>query len=201
MDYNKFNIYAIDGLKGPLQTFNSKITEYVKNHWNNNNINMMFDNFVQKVDDKKIYFKNNQLEYDLVIWCGGIKNTDLTNIICKKLEFENRFGLQTDDYLQVKNVDDVFAVGDCANSKYPPTAQNAFQQGKYLANSFNNNLDNMKKYDFVSKGQIGYIGNNQSVYQNEYFSTYGNTTYFINNIVHLYNSISMNQMYNIFFKK
>ena len=59
-----------------------------------------------------------------------------------------------------------FAIGDCAYSGYPPTAQVAYQQGIYLAKQFNNRFENSKEFHFQDKGQIAYIGNSKSIYQN-----------------------------------
>lgn len=41
-----------------------------------------------------------------------------------------------DERLKVDGTDNIFALGDCTFTKYPPTAQVAFQEGEYLANYF-----------------------------------------------------------------
>ena len=101
--------------------------------------------------------------------------------------------------MKVDNIytNNVYAIGDCAYNNNPPTAQVAYQEGKYLANYFNNNFigDGFK---YNSKGQICYIGNGNSVYE------YNNDIYFsgvicgyINKLVHLYNAINFEQVVNL----
>ena len=51
-----------------------------------------------------------------------------------------------------------FAIGDCADAGVFPTAQNATQQGIYLAQRFNNNFNDDLEYNFKDKGKLCYIG-------------------------------------------
>jgi NADH:ubiquinone reductase (non-electrogenic) len=195
IDTKKFNIYAIDGLPKPLSLFSDSISNYVINLWKKNNVHLNFNNFVTHVDHEYIHFKNNKIKYDLAIWCGGVKPNSLTNVINKQLTHINpndcKFGIPVNNMLQVQN--NIFAIGDCANSGLPPTAQVAYQQGKYLANNFNNKFKNNEPFKFENKGQICYIGNKKSVYQINTFQSSGNLTYYINQIIHIYNAININQ--------
>ena len=113
---------------------------------------------VSKIDDKSIHFKDKtSIKYDLSIWCGGIKKSCLTEKILSKLNINDNKGLPVNKYLQISKINNVFAIGDCANSGFPPTAQVAYQQGEYLARRFNNNFNN-NEFVFNNQGQIGYIG-------------------------------------------
>ena len=46
---------------------------------------------------------------------------------------------------------------------------------------------------------ICYIKNNESVYQYNKFTMTGTFTYYFNNILHIYNSINMNQSFKLLF--
>ena len=201
LDYNKFKIYAIDALPLPLSTFNNNIRSELALVWINNNINCIFNHFVEQIDDKFIYLKNNSIEYDMAIWCGGIKRHILTDIINNELELDCRFGVPVDNYMKVKNIHNVYAIGDCAYNTNPPTAQVAYQEGQYLAEYFNNNCQ-APTFKYQDKGQICYIGQNSSIYQyndSVYFS--GKICGYINKLIHLYNSINLEQMFNILWNK
>jgi NADH:ubiquinone reductase (non-electrogenic) len=200
IDYNKFNIYAIDGLSRPLNIFNESISNYTLDFWKKNNVNINLNNFVSKIDNKNIYFKNDKLNYDLAIWCGGVKISPLSIYINKTLGLENRFGIPVNKYLQVEKTKNIYAIGDCAYSGNPPTAQVASQQGKYLANYFNNDFKDIKPFNFQSKGQICYIGGGNSVYQNNNIIFKGKLTGYLNNFIHIYNSINLNQAFDFIFK-
>ena len=216
IDLNKFNIYAVDGLKVPLSMFSQKISDYTIDVWKNKNIHLYFDRFVQKIDKNNIYFKNDKINYDMAIWCGGLKPNILTNKINTSLHNECRFGIPVSPTLNLiyskpkptyfsflynfifekkkdPDLSKVFAIGDCAYSKNPPTAQVASQQGKYLAYRFNKNFKNNIPFRLESKGQICYIGDKKSVYQISKFTSNGNITYYLNKIIHIYNAINFDQ--------
>ena len=76
------------------------------------------------------------------------------------------------------------------------TAQVAYQEGCYLASHLND-ISNKegKPFEYISKGQICYTGQGKSVYQytpNFYFS--GIFCGYMNKVVHVYNSINIEQM-------
>uniref|UniRef100_A0A6C0AW32 FAD/NAD(P)-binding domain-containing protein n=1 Tax=viral metagenome TaxID=1070528 RepID=A0A6C0AW32_9ZZZZ len=199
IDYNKFKISAIDAVPRPLTMFNSKLSDFTTNIWNLNKVNLYMNHMVSKITKDTIYFKNNnKINYDLSIWCGGIKLSPLTKIIMETLNMENNKGIEINDMLKVKNTKNVWAIGDCAYSGNPPTAQVAYQQGYYLAKQFNSGFTNKNEFHFKNKGQIGYIGNKNSIYQNNYFTASGNLVYYLNTFIHMYNSVTYKQMYNLF---
>lgn len=199
IDYKKFNVMAIDGLKRPLTLFNEDISLYTSNLWERHGVNMYFNNFVSKIDRNNIYFKNDLLKYDMAIWCGGVKISPLSVIFNNKLNLNCKFGIPVNKFLKVENTKNIFAIGDCAYSGNPPTAQVASQQGKYLAKYFNNNFKG-NEFEFKSKGQICYVGDGNSVYQNNNIYFKGKLTGYLNNFIHLYNSINFDQIIN-FLKK
>ena len=202
IDHKKFNITAIDGLKYPLPSFDLKISNYVLDIWKNKGLNCINSNFVKNIDDKKIYYDNNKfINYNLAIWCGGFKSLPLTQNINKKLGFECKCGIPIDEYLNIQRYKNLFAIGDCSYSNNSPNAQLAYQQGKYLAHRFNNNFKIDNKFNYQNKGQICYIGDNKSVYQNKYFQTQGYLTYLFSKIVHVYNGVNIEQKINILFGK
>ena len=202
IDYNKFKISAIDAVPRPLTMFNSKLSDYTTNIWNLNKVNLYMNHMVSKITKDTIYFKNNnKINYDLSIWCGGIKLSPLTQIIMDTLNMKNNKGIEINNMLKVQNTENVWAIGDCAYSGNPPTAQVAYQQGYYLAKQFNSRFNNKNKFEFQNKGQVGYIGCKNSVYQNNYFMASGNLIYYMNKFIHIYNGVNYKQMYNLFNNK
>lgn len=196
LDTYNYNIIAIDGLNGPLTMFNNNVISlYIIDLWRKNNIYLYFNYFVQKIDDKKIYLKDKSINYDLAIWCGGIKANSLSLKINEQLKQDSKIGIPVNEYLEVINTKNVFAIGDCGYNKLPPSAQVAYQEGKYLANNFNNNFKNKSNFIFNNKGQICYIGKGKSVYNYKKTYFHGNLTGYLNNYIHLYNAINFEQRY------
>jgi NADH:ubiquinone reductase (non-electrogenic) len=201
LDYNKFQIVAIDALPVPLSTFDKTLSNMTIDFWNKNFIKLYLNKCVSTINSNTIHFKGDteQIHFDLAIWCAGIKPSPLTESINKILQITCSKGIPVDKYLQVANVANVYAIGDCAFSGHPPTAQVAYQQGKYLASQFNNRFSKQSEFKFQSKGQICYIGKEKSVFQNSYFKSGGNITYYLNKAIHiyyLYDLHTKNKLYN-----
>lgn len=198
LDYNKFKIHAIDGLPRPITMFNKNLSDKAIKLWEKNNIDIQMNQFVSSISKEKIQFKDKtEIPYDLAIWCGGIKKSPLTDQILSLLKLKNNKGIPVDEKLQVENATNVWAIGDCAFSGLPPTAQVAYQQGQYLAGQFNNKFKNQIKFNFNNKGQIGYIGKKQSVSQLPYFNSGGNLVYYLNKLIHVYNGVNWKQRFYI----
>ena len=191
IDTKKFNITVIDALQYPLN--NETIGTYIKKFWTENNVNMFFGHTVKRIDSKKIYIekgKNIELDYDLAIWCGGIESNELTNFINKKFRLDSKNGLGSgllvDNKLKIIGMNNMYAIGDCAQSQFPKTAQIAHQQGKYLANQFNYSFFSKMSFRPDNMGNFTYIGNDQSIYNNKNYFIGGKIVYYANTLLHWY---------------
>lgn len=219
IDLDKFNIMAIDGLPNPLANFKNKnLSNWVKDLWELNDVQCYFGNFVKKIDDKNIYFAhtdktlsndtsrdlksdiNISIPYDIAIWCGGIKISPLSLTVNKFLGVQNRFGIPVGENFNVTGYDNVFAIGDCAYSGLMPSAQVAFQQGKFLANHFNSGFWNNHSFKFRNLGQICYVGKGNSVYKLNDMVFKGKFTGYFNSVIHAYNAINFKQSWNNLWK-
>jgi NADH:ubiquinone reductase (non-electrogenic) len=100
----------------------------------------------------------------------------------------------------VTGYDNVFAIGDCAYSGLMPSAQVAFQQGKFLANHFNSGFWNNHSFKFRNLGQICYVGKGNSVYKLNDMVFKGKFTGYFNSVIHAYNAINFKQSWNNLWK-
>lgn len=198
LDYHKFHIHAVDALPRPITMFHEDQSSFALELWKQNKVNIYMNHMVSSIDEKEIHFKDDkQIAYDIAVWCGGIKKSPLTDKLLQNLQIEHGKGIPVDSMLQVEKTKNVYAMGDCAFSGCPPTAQVAFQQGKYLAQHFNRDFKDEKPFRFVNKGQIGYIGMGKSVCQLPYFQGGGNMVYYLNKMIHVYNGVTWKQKTNL----
>jgi len=140
------NIKIIEAMPEILPMFSDKTKEIVKQELKNSNIELFMNSKVNKIEDSLIFTNNGNLTYETSIWTCGIKPHPLLLKLTKdKFVVNNNF--------KFKN--NIYAIGDIVASKElgPPTAQNAKQQGHYLANHFNNNF-NSEPYIYKEKGKI-----------------------------------------------
>jgi NADH dehydrogenase FAD-containing subunit len=140
------DITIVEGMKTILPIFSEESVKKVKEDLEKNNIKLMLDNVVKKIEPTVINTNNNSIPYDLAIWTCGIK----PNSFIKKLTNEK---FVVDKHLKFSN--NIYAIGDIVASKElgPPTGQNAKNQGKYLANYFNNNFHG-NEYNYEEKGKL-----------------------------------------------
>lgn len=149
------DVKIIEGLDKILPMFSDEAKEKVKQELEKENIKLVLGNQVTNVEPNMIYTKekigNETIErkhfYDVAIWNCGIKS----NSIIKQLTDER--SIQVDKNFMFK--ENIYAIGDIVASKEmgPPTAQNARQQGEYLASYFNNNFKS-EPYKFIEKGRL-----------------------------------------------
>ena len=202
----KIHITAIDGLPRPLNIFPPEIGDYTQTFWRENGVQTRFNYFLKNIDSDELTIQNKEdsqtLKYDISIWCGGIKSNPLSQIVNRELGLKCRFGIPVNRFLEVNK--NVFAIGDCAvfPNRIPLSAQVAYQQGRYLAERFNNDFRGNDEFQFKDKGKIGYIGSGQSVFSGEIFgrpfTMKGRICGFLNKFIHVYNGIDFQQRENIF---
>ena len=119
----------------------------------------------------------------MVVWVAGIGTRPVVSSLAKSIGKESgqnsRRGLVVNEFMQVKGAPHVWALGDCAVSGLPPTAQVAAQQGSYLGrllNKISNDIhDDDKKdleitksqspFDYKHKGIFAYTGDGHAICQ------------------------------------
>jgi len=139
------NVQILEASDKILPMFKEQSTQIVFEELKKENIKLLLSNQVSLVEKHTIKTNKNNYYYDLAIWTCGIKPNPLIQKITK-----DRL-LMVDNNLRFK--DNVFGLGDIVGGRGPPTAQNANQQGKYLAGYFNNNLEG-SGYVYNEKGKI-----------------------------------------------
>lgn len=84
--------------------------------------------------------------YGIAVWCAGTAPQPFVETFLQKLPAEARAGrgfIAVDNWLRVKDCDDIYALGDCSklDNPLPATAQVAAQQGAFLARFLNRGYD------------------------------------------------------------
>lgn len=98
----------------------------------------------------------------IVVWCAGVQAIPFArNVALPKAA--NGVQILTEQNLKVKDLPNVFAIGDCATidgNRLPQTAQVAKQQANWLAKHLNEGTDPgfWGEFKFYSLGVMAYIG-------------------------------------------
>ena len=103
---------------------------------------------IQEIREKEIVLKGTTIPYSSeqsLIWTCGIKPEPFVRGL------SGGGGLIVDDNLRYRK--NIYAIGDAIKGRGPPTAQNAVQQGTYLAHRFNNEFKG-PGYTYREKGRV-----------------------------------------------
>jgi NADH dehydrogenase len=149
----EIKIHLIDASDTILPGASKYIIKHTHKRLEKLGVEILTSSFITKVEKNKIIFKDGKtLEYNFMIFTGGIKASLLNEAIdCEKNRI-NQFIV--DKTLNIKNIKDVFAIGDCVemrdedNNILPPTAQTAERSAEYVAGVIRNRIDGVESKPF-----------------------------------------------------
>ncbi len=106
-----------------------------------------------------------------MVWAGGIAiDKVIQDLAC---EHDEKGRVVVDEFLRIKNYENVFALGDSASvtdprsgKKYPPTAQHSIREAKAAAHNLASvvkNSSSMTKFAYKTKGTMAKIGKRSGV--------------------------------------
>ncbi|CAB4409646.1 unnamed protein product [Rhizophagus irregularis] len=132
---NEVRVSIIQGQDHILNTYDAKISDFAEKKFRRDNINVITNARVQKIEPNHIVYKMKDGEvkehdYGLVLWSTGIAMNPLTKTISEKLEDQkNTRALITDNRLRLKGVPDssVYAIGDCSTIENPKLVNQLMQ--------------------------------------------------------------------------
>jgi NADH dehydrogenase FAD-containing subunit len=131
-----------------LPGFSDNMRQLTNKLLNDRNITVKLNTKITTVDQDKIITTDGNMRRDpVLIWTCGVKPTEFV----RELTPAGR-QLQTDGNLMFKPK--IYALGDIVAARGPPTAQNAKQQGIYLAKHFNNDFKSQNEYKYDEKGRV-----------------------------------------------
>lgn len=131
-----------------LPGFSDNMRQITNQLLNDRNITVKLNTKITAVDQDKFITPDGNMRRDpVLIWTCGVKPTEFV----RELTPSGR-QLQTDANLMFKPR--IYALGDIVAARGPPTAQNAKQQGTYLAKYFNDDFKNQTEYKYDEKGRV-----------------------------------------------
>ena len=163
---HKFNIQIIEKSQEILNNNKAFNREEAEKAIKRRDIKIFLNTVVEEINENEIYIidnalKKTKLTHHGVIWTAGVK----PNLPCIKNDVSRSFSkLVINDYLQMKEFKNVFALGDISTIEgkddLPKTAQVAMQQGKHAANNLNLliNKKQLLPFQFKDNGEMISLG-------------------------------------------
>jgi NADH dehydrogenase FAD-containing subunit len=148
------SVRLVEGGNQILPGFSDKMRSYILDRMAEKRIDLQLGKAIQAITPEAIRTKTGDLQVDsdeLLVWTCGIRPVDFV----RSIRGRGR-ALQVDEHLRF--VPSVYAIGDSIHGHGPPTAQNARQQGSYLARHFNADFKSTEPYKYRELGRCLDIG-------------------------------------------
>jgi len=110
-------------------------------------VNVFTNRILVRNESWTVILKDMQIGARTVIWAAGVKNNKLFEQ-CLCFEYDGKSRVVVDEFLQAKGYQDFFVGGDNARTEYSGLAQTAIYDGKYIAQTIRNKIQEqaLKKY-------------------------------------------------------
>ena len=160
-------ITLVEAMKEILGTFDEKLRRYATDRFLRQNIRLLLDSPVVRVDPAVVHLKDGSaLPYGLLLWTTGTGPTRFARLADFPRDDRARF--LTDEYFRVKGYENVYALGDCASvegANLPATAQVAQQEGKYLARALTRRArgEPVAPFRYRDLGMLAYVGGDRAL--------------------------------------
>ena len=152
----EIHVYLIDGSDTILPGMGKYSISNTNKRLKELGVKILTSALIQTVDSEYIYFQNGEkLQYQFLIFTGGIKAVELNNTIENEKNSLNQ--LITTAELNIQGHKEVFAIGDCIEIKdrdgivLPPTAQMAEKSAEYVAKTIRKRIDGVPSSPFDAK--------------------------------------------------
>lgn len=162
--FEKVKIVAVEAASSVIPFFPKQSIEYTTELLAKRNIELITSTKILECTPEKIRLENDvDIPTRTLIWSCGVKG----NSIVKKFGLPLEKGkIPVDSFLRVKNMNNVFSIGDCSlfmkdeKSALPPTAQVALQQAPVCAKNIVAEIrgEALKPFEYHHKGSVASLG-------------------------------------------
>ena len=206
LNFEEVKIILVEATDKVLPTMPEKLRTATINTLIKKNIEVRLCEAVVDYDGRELIFKSGEkMATRTVIWAAGVKAVSLVDRLgCE----QDRAGRAiVDEYLQLPNKKDVFAVGDMANfmqdgASLAMIAPVAMQQADIAAENVLALIKNkpLKKFRYKSVGAMATIGRNDAVVSMGSYTSEGLVAWLMWSVIHIWRLIDFRSRIVIFLK-
>lgn len=168
LDFNKMNIYLLEGSGKTLGNMSSQSSEQSKKYLERLGVTVVTNTILKNFDGEKATLENGEvIQTGMVIWAAGIKGNVPEGISKELIARGNR--IKVDRKCRVQGMENIYAIGDVAYMEepawpngHPQVAPVAMQQADLLAGIFTNKEKN-SEFIYKDSGSMATVGRNLAV--------------------------------------
>lgn len=125
------NIRILDRGDSILNGFPGRLRSYVSEWFQEHDVELRSHISVTSLEQGVVYNGAEEIHSDVVVWTAGIRPVDLVREL--ELPKDRQGRLIVNEWHELPDVPRVYVVGDCASSRFSPSAQLAEAMGKQVA--------------------------------------------------------------------
>lgn len=192
-DFSKLTIYLIESAPNVLNVMSADAKKMSREYLEKMGVIVRTETYVEAYDGRTVKLRGGEtIEAKNVIWAAGITGATIEGIPKESYARGNR--LIVDRYNEVKDIPDLYAIGDIAYMEtpaypngHPQLAAVAIEQAKILAKNFKLLAEDRQpqEYEYHNKGSMATIGKRKAVVDLPKFSFHGRFAWFTWMFVHL----------------
>jgi NADH dehydrogenase len=174
LDFNKMNIYLLEGTPKTLGVMSDKSSEQSRKYLERLGVTVMTNTLIKDYDGKTALMQDGKtIETFTVIWAAGIKGNVPAGINPELVVKGNR--IKVNRRCKVEGFDNVYAIGDVSYMEepaypkgHPQVAPVAMQQADLLVNNLKriqmkSGKDHFIDFEYKDKGAMATVGRNLAV--------------------------------------
>lgn len=172
LDFNKMNIFLLEGSKETLAAMSDKSSQDSSKYLKRLGVTIMTQTIVKDYDGRNVLLQNgNMIPAKTVIWAAGVKGNIPEGVDKSLVVRGNR--IKVDRHCRVLNQANIYAIGDVASMEtpkfpngHPQLAPTAMQQGAFLARNLikmANGRSDFGEFEYFDKGTMATVGRNLAV--------------------------------------
>ena len=156
LDKKSIKIDLIEAGPRVLPMMTDNVSERAKRKLEELGINVMLNTKVMSEDGEKITYSDGELKSKTLIWTAGVKPNHIF-AETEGLEYGKGGRVVVDEFLRVKGFQNVFILGDGADTPFAGTAQTAIHDGEYTAHTIIRTIKFGKPHLPYVPAKTGYI--------------------------------------------
>jgi len=206
LNAEEMDIYLVEGSKKLLASMSEEASAKSKEYLEKLGVHVITETRVVNYDGNTITLSDGKtLHSSKVIWAAGIIGAKIDGIPPESYGKGNR--ILTDEFNQIKGLNDVFAIGDNAYMEegkflgHPQVAQPAIQQAKRLSKNLNNKAHGlpMSPFNYHDLGSMASIARNKAVADLPFMKTQGFFAWILWLVVHLKSILGVKNQVSVLF--
>jgi NADH dehydrogenase len=123
-------IKLFDRGKHILSDFPDRLSKYVENWFQKNNVEIINNSNITRVEENTLYNHDKPLFCDVIVWTAGIQANKVVRDLGEEMDRLGRLIITPQHHLP--NNENVFILGDCASLPHAPSAQLAEGQAEQI---------------------------------------------------------------------